>query len=122
MVAQFFEKCRRGCRGGRRVFEQTGDDREDGGVIREREAAFAGDAREQGVQFVERGGREVAMGGAHAAGVGEFVIEDKTHGAAGTGDGKAVGHVRRNHEKIAGAGATATAVDGLDALARQIEH
>lgn len=27
-----------------------------------------------------------------------------------------------DHEKIAGAGAAATAVDGLDALPRQIEH
>ena len=93
-----------------------------GRIVGQGEAAFAGDAREQGVEFVQGRGRERAMGGADAAGVLEIVVEHEAEGPAAAGDGKAVRNLRRNHEEVPAAGPAAAAVHGLHALARKIEN
>ncbi len=122
MFAEFFEKrgSGRGCGG--RMVEQAGDDGEDGRIVGQGEAAFAGDARKQGVELVQRRGRERAMGGSDATGVLEFVVEHEAEGPAAAGDRKAVRNLRRNHKEVPSAGPAAAAIYGLHALARKIEN
>lgn len=104
-----------------RMVEKPGDDRENGGVIGEREATLGRDAREEGMELVERLGRQASVAGADASSAGELVIEHEAERPAVRANREAMRHVRRNDEEIAGAGGATAAANVLHSFAGEVE-
>lgn len=104
------------------MFEEAGDNGEDGGIVGEGEPPLARDAGKQAVEFIESGGRQRTVRGADLARPFEFVVEHETKRAAAAGDREAVWHLGGNHKEVARAGAAAASLDRLHAFAREIEN
>lgn len=99
--------------------EQAGDDGEHGRIIGEREAAFGRHSGEQGVQFVERLLRQVAV--EHARAWAALVFEHEAERATVARHGKPVVHAGRDDEQVARARFDAFFAQHLHALAGEIE-